>query len=837
MGRTALIEFDVLGRILKVTSPGGITETRSYYGASQNGQLKSIKYIDDEGKTHEQKYSYDNIGRVKQQQNLLDAHVLATTWYHYHNSASLSGVSDVDSVLYYNERGQVRYKVSPTALNIRTKQEERAVEYYEYDTVGNMKKVFAGLTTSVTSLPSSNLLTKLAEYGYDDLGRIATVKDGNGHLIQQNTYDKHGNLTATKDAKNQVTNYEYNATNGQLDSIHPSGSNNSIYYQYNALGAVSQVSSPATTTTYGFDALNRVAKVVDSRANKTLSYLYSPAGKLLTMNGPEGDNTQYKYDPSGRLVSVVTPSQEQITYFWNADDQIGQISYSNGVSQYYEYRKDGNISSIVVDNGNGQLAEMKYEYNERSLLSAASETITGVGSQSFEYSYDNLDRLSTVKSNNGSIETFNYDEFNNRSKRSYGGVDYYYNYDMLNFGRLTNIRTGSSSGAYYRCYQYDANHAVVKKYNGSCTGTATTQLQYNSLKQVFKYSYAGETRFYQYDDQGRRISENDTQWLYSGDNLVAAHNVKGELKSLFTYGPGIDNPIHYMGPGGNQFLTANRLNSVVLATNAAGNRTASQLYNAFGTKSIGNGSLPQFGYTGREPNIGGVIYSRARWYDPEMGRFLQPDPLGYVDGINRFAYVRNNPLMFTDPYGTESFNVENIINAVEDGLSEYAANSWASATSESPSDAAFRMLQGMGPEVSVLAEGALATEAALTIRNSKYVDEVITLLNRPKVTKYGLTKAQTKIALTTAQEAYKGSTRVGHALSKHAGRKPEIWGKTTGSMKTWNEQAMKHIREITRGSGEFKQVTDKGNTFLEKRLSDGRGIRLNMDSTFKGFVD
>lgn len=99
--------------------------------------------------------------------------------------------------------------------------------------------------------------------------------------------------------------------------------------------------------------------------------------------------------------------------------------------------------------------------------------------------------------------------------------------------------------------------------------------------------------------------------------------------------------------------------------------------------------------------------------------------------------------------------------------------------------------------------------------------------------KYG----QIKKALTTAQEAYKGSTRVGHALSKHAGRKPEIGGETTGSMKTWNDQSMKHFREITRGPGQFKQVTDKGNMFLEKRLNDGRGIRLNMDSTFKGFVE
>ncbi|MWK59163.1 hypothetical protein GO594_24515 [Pseudomonas otitidis] len=57
-------------------------------------------------------------------------------------------------------------------------------------------------------------------------------------------------------------------------------------------------------------------------------------------------------------------------------------------------------------------------------------------------------------------------------------------------------------------------------------------------------------------------------------------------------------------------------------------------------------------------------------------------------------------------------------------------------------------------------------------------------------------------------------------------------------MSTWNEQAMKHLREIARAPGEFKQVTtDKGLTFMEKWLPDGRGVRLNMDGAFKGFID
>jgi len=57
-------------------------------------------------------------------------------------------------------------------------------------------------------------------------------------------------------------------------------------------------------------------------------------------------------------------------------------------------------------------------------------------------------------------------------------------------------------------------------------------------------------------------------------------------------------------------------------------------------------------------------------------------------------------------------------------------------------------------------------------------------------------------------------------------------------MNTWNDQAMKHLREITRAPGDFKKVTtDKGLAFMEKRLPDGRGVRLNMDGIFKGFID
>jgi RHS repeat-associated protein len=61
--------------------------------------------------------------------------------------------------------------------------------------------------------------------------------------------------------------------------------------------------------------------------------------------------------------------------------------------------------------------------------------------------------------------------------------------------------------------------------------------------------------------------------------------------------------------------------------------------------------VPTYGYTGREPDASGLVYYRARYYDPSVGRFTQRDPVGYLDGLNRYAYVGNNPVNFTDPNG------------------------------------------------------------------------------------------------------------------------------------------------------------------------------------------
>jgi len=93
------------------------------------------------------------------------------------------------------------------------------------------------------------------------------------------------------------------------------------------------------------------------------------------------------------------------------------------------------------------------------------------------------------------------------------------------------------------------------------------------------------------------------------------------------------------------------LSSVLAVTDAAKAVTATQRFDAFGNKIGGANSVRQYGYTGREPDASGLIYYRARYYDPNQTRFTQRDPLGYADGINPYSYVHNNPVNFNDPSG------------------------------------------------------------------------------------------------------------------------------------------------------------------------------------------
>ena len=185
------------------------------------------------------------------------------------------------------------------------------------------------------------------------------------------------------------------------------------------------------------------------------------------------------------------------------------------------------------------------------------------------------------------------------------------------------------------------------------------EYKHNSLNQLTQVGLAGITPHitYTYDGLGRRstktVSGEYTSYLYDGNEVIAEYDDMGNITKRFIYGAGIDNPIAYISGNTTYYYHTDEIGSVVAMSNSSGQLVETYTYGPFGqsydSSSIGN---PLRYAARRLDSETGHYYNRARYYEPKWGKFLQADPLGYKDGMNRYAYVGHNPVSFVDPMGT-----------------------------------------------------------------------------------------------------------------------------------------------------------------------------------------
>jgi RHS repeat-associated protein len=182
---------------------------------------------------------------------------------------------------------------------------------------------------------------------------------------------------------------------------------------------------------------------------------------------------------------------------------------------------------------------------------------------------------------------------------------------------------------------------------------------------------------YTYDALGRRITESDgathhVAFLHDGGQVLVDWDMQGDLIGTpgtagilreFVYGPGIDHPARYQDAAGAQFYYHyNSLGSIAALTSATGSGAELVQYGAYGNATVTQtGGLAPTGnpflFTGRRLDTAtGNYYYRARYLDPNLGRFLSRDPLGIwgdpANHGNSYAYCNNNPVNCVDPSGT-----------------------------------------------------------------------------------------------------------------------------------------------------------------------------------------
>lgn len=208
----------------------------------------------------------------------------------------------------------------------------------------------------------------------------------------------------------------------------------------------------------------------------------------------------------------------------------------------------------------------------------------------------------------------------------------------------------------------DANGNTLTMVNSS--GTTTYAWDFENRLVSTALPGSGGTVYFKYDPFGRRIYKSSSSgtsiYAYDGDNLVEETNASGTVVARYSQTQYVDEPLAMLRGGTTSYFEADGLGSTTSLSNASGALAQTYTFDSFGKTTNSSGSLTNpFQYTSRElDSETNLYYFRARYLDPNIGRFISEDPLGWDEGPNYYSYVDNSPLVLNDPSGETPCKVE-----------------------------------------------------------------------------------------------------------------------------------------------------------------------------------
>jgi RHS repeat-associated protein len=428
------------------------------------------------------------------------------------------------------------------------------------------------------------------------------------------------------------------------------------------------VSSPGFLETYQYDSFGRPATVTTTSAGTSLisrQTYHASTGQpdVLTYPGATPLRVRQEFD-RGRLARV-TDADSGVAYWQlGSVDSAGQATdetLGNGVRVQSVFDAvTGRLASRIAGLGGGSTHQnLGYAWDAAGNLTLREERNRGVREQFY---YDARDRLDYVARAGSVVLDLGYDDAGNLAYKSDVGT---YRYDAVR--KQAAVTAGSNT------YSYDANGAVV-----NASGTAISWLSYE-LPNQFAHP-GGNSSSFQYGPDRNRFRQVASAGGVTTETLYAA----GGLYERVTTG-GVTQHRNYIVADGRRvavqkreagktpvtvYLLEDQLGGVDGFVSESGSLLARTSYQPFGARRSGDwlsnaptpaewqqiqATTPR-GHTDHEhlDNLG-VVHMNGRVYDPVLGRFLSPDPLVQApydtQTLNRYAYVRNNPMRYVDPSG------------------------------------------------------------------------------------------------------------------------------------------------------------------------------------------
>lgn len=667
-GHTTKFEYNTLNRMVKKINPVGDVTMYDYDGMGNltteiqpNGNVVQIVY--------------DKLNRIIQKSDALGLFVK----YTYDKNSNRLSISDAnDNITYYTY----------DAINrmVTTQDPSGNISYFNYDNNDNL--------TLITDRRGS-----VVTVAYDKLDRRTSIKDPLNNITAF-TYDPVGNLLSLKDAKNNITTYTYDALNQQIVETYPNGDQRMMVYDpvgnvvsltepngytinlnydaanrlltsnypngemeiftYNNVGKILTATNTYSTVTYAYDAADRMLS--ETLNGRTTGYNYNTAARTRHLTYPGGKQVLEQYDLRGRLQQVqdntVSASGPLVGFEYDPGDRLLRKTFLNNTVSEYAY--DLNSNTVQINHLLGSMVRYEYAYDNTD--NRLYEKNNAQPTRSYQFLYDVYNRLTHFKKGTltgDNINTpshdilYNYDGVNNRQSVQANAAMTSYTANNLN---QYTILTGAISAT----LSYDAN--------GNLLSDGTNTYAYDFENRLVSAN-GGATAKYFYDALGRRILKvagpDSTFYDYSQLRMIEEYNTtSGPVTASFVYGADLDEVLTMQRGGQTYFYHHNALGSVTQITNATGGIVEQYEYDAYGhtsffngvyapltTTAIGNPVL----FTGQRYDAeSGLYFYKARYYSPLLGRFVQRDPLGFVDGMSLYEYAVSNPINHTDQFGLSS---------------------------------------------------------------------------------------------------------------------------------------------------------------------------------------
>ena len=411
--------------------------------------------------------------------------------------------------------------------------------------------------------------------------------------------------------------------------------------------------------------LGLISETVSGIYNKTLTRTYTTAfgkGKVLSMSIGNVNNYTYDYDTYGRLNKIATPAGDFIYTRPSDSDLVTAMACPNGVNSTWSFEEHRNLLAQVA---NGSVST--YAYTNDALGRRTNVTRSGSAfsdTNILTYGYNSRSEVISALSNINANYSFsyNYDPIGNRLNSTLAGTAWSYTSNNLN--QYTALTSGNTTQS--PAYDADGNMTFRDGWTQIWNGENRLVEMYNdTAKLTFSYDYMGrriEKKVFQ-KTGGIWAPQKSLQYVYDGYKLVEEINTLPDEKPVirrYTWQPesqGADLPLVVTDVASNQsyFYTADGNKNISELVDAAGNIAAHYEYDPFGKINTQNGA-----YAANNPfrfsseyfdDETGLVYYNYRYYSPQMGRWINRDPIQEKGGWNLYAMVGNNTINRKDRLG------------------------------------------------------------------------------------------------------------------------------------------------------------------------------------------